>query len=472
MRTNREKMMLLGLLLFLSSVLSCKKAPRNNIKNKKQAISKAKTTPKTPKTLLRWMGHWLHEDKREVLVRERAKEFEFTHPNVEVKLRWPQQIMGVRDKKKTAVFIANMIRKNKLTWDIVWMDHMIYAYTAQELKDPNWGQKHLVNFMKVPGFNKAHKDFITKSNDYKKYTGGIIVGPYIEGRYFVTWVNKVLAKRIGIQVKPFGMHFKDLLSYVKAVHRYNQKHPKQKIGAFYNSKNWTTVEFLFQNLARTELLHHKEKPSKGLTKNKKTALLKTLKAFETLGNYRPLIPDHHKLNWFASRHYPLERKSLFYFSGTYMYNHWRGLKKHKAKMKDMMPAELPRFQPTHFALGKYVPTWAVLKNAKNRKAAVQLLMTWATPSTAERWVDYTKNPTGLRGHLASPEQGKDPLERFQATMTQKYGGSLDYSANNAGYLLGKDNAQLQFPLKKELIALLEGKTTANKAFQRIVKQCK
>jgi spermidine/putrescine-binding protein len=63
----------------------------------------------------------------------------------------------------------------------------------------------------------------------------------------------------------------------------------------------------------------------------------------------------------------------------------------------------------------------VLKNAPHRDAAVDLLLYICGPRTAEKWVRYTKNPTGLRGHLSMPDEPQDIWTQYQLDMSTKYG---------------------------------------------------
>jgi len=115
-----------------------------------------------PKIHLNWMGHWQYADMRGALVREIARDFEFEHPEIELNLKFPMEIMGERSRSKTAALIADMIRSGKLDWDIVWLDDVIYRLVAEELDDQNWGPKHLVDYEDVPGFVESQKEFIIK----------------------------------------------------------------------------------------------------------------------------------------------------------------------------------------------------------------------------------------------------------------------------------------------------------------------
>jgi len=379
-----------------------------------------------------WMGHWLNEDLRETLVREVARDYTFRHPEIRLDLRFPQEVFGVRSKPVVARHIAKMIQSGEIDWDIIWLDDHIYASTAEILDDENWGQKHLVDFTAVPGFTDSQKEFIIEDPVYRNQTGGILVGPYIEGYALALWYNRTADR---------------------------------PVAAFYEARDWFTLEMLFQALVKSEIPGFREAIEERASPRKRAALLKGLRAFEALGRFDPLIPGHNGNIWFSTRHLALAGESLFYVNGTWMYNHWRAID--PVKLDLMQPAQLPVFQPVDHAVGGYIPTWAVMKNGARRDAAVDFLMWWSRPQVAERWVNYTKNPTGLRGHLDMATLGDDPYERFQAFVTEQYGARLHYSANT-GYLLGKRNAFLQEQLNEELRLLLQGQTTALAAYESIL----
>ena len=67
------------------------------------------------KLTVNWIGHWLDEDLRETLVREVAKEFAFSHPDIEVNLKFPQEILGQKAKPLSAKQYADMIRSGKIS---------------------------------------------------------------------------------------------------------------------------------------------------------------------------------------------------------------------------------------------------------------------------------------------------------------------------------------------------------------------
>ena len=411
-----------------------------------------------------WMGHWYKADKRYDLVLEMKRDFSFRNQDTRVNLQFPEQIAGTNDKVVIAHLIVDMIKQKKFDWDIVWMDNHIYQFVAEELNDPFWGRKHLVNFEEVPGFVQSQKPFIIEDPGYRNQTGGILVGPYIEGYYYALYYNRDLAAKMGLQVKPFGMTFDDLLGYVRAAAHYNQN-AKDKIPIFFDAYDLPSMEALFQNLVKSWLADYTATTTERSSKQKLAAMYKGFQAFEELGKYRPLIPSYATNAWFLTRDVPLNDKALFYISGTWMYSRWRDID--VVKSAKMVPTELPVFKPVDYCLGGIIPTWAVMKDSPHREAAVRLLMSMSTPGVAERWVQYTKTPTGLAGDLSKATMGSDVYEVYQRTMSEKYGSRVQYSFN-AAYLLGKNNSLLQKDIVDVLWKLLEGEMTADQAQRSIL----
>ncbi|HEX5391951.1 MAG TPA: hypothetical protein VFW68_01630 [Rhodocyclaceae bacterium] len=426
------------------------------------------TSPKVARNTINWMGHWYKADKRYDLVLEMKRDFSFQNQDTSVNLQFPEQIVGTNDKVVVARLIADMIKRKKFDWDIVWMDNHIYQFVAEELNDPFWGRKHLVNFEQVPGFVQSQKPFIIEDPAYRNQTGGILVGPYIEGYFYALYYNRDLAAKMGIQVKPFGMTFDDLLGYVKAAARYNQN-AKDKIPIFFDAYDLPSMEALFQNLVKSWVADYPATTAEQSRPQKLAAMYKGFQAFEELGKYRPLIPSYATNAWFLTRDVPLNDKALFYISGTWMYSRWRDID--VAKSAKMVPTELPVFKPVDYCLGGVIPTWAVMKDSPHREAAVRLVMSMATPRVAERWVQYTKTPTGLAGDFSKATMGSDVYEVYQRTMSEKYGSRVQYSFN-AAYLLGKKNSLLQKDIVEILWKLLEGKMTADQAQHLILAKMK
>jgi ABC-type glycerol-3-phosphate transport system substrate-binding protein len=419
---------------------------------------------------LNWIGHWLDNHDRETLVKEVAKEYTTLNPNVDLNLKFPQNIRGFRSKRDMAKMYVEMIRTGNYEWDIIWLDDQIYQYVADELQDPGWGPKYLVDFGQVPDFRATQKRFIFDDPVWADQTGGIIVGPMLEGYYHAIFYNKDVADKVGVKIKNTGMSFEDLLGYIKAVHNHNQR-TGDDIAALYESSDWTCQEILFQRLLKSEIGDFKKSLEHKGSTEKNTAFLKTLKAFEELGKYKPLHKKHRQSLWYQTRDVPLNDKTLFYVNGIWMYSQWMSIDEHKAIK--MLPAELPVFKNVDFYQGGYIPVWAVWKGAPNQQEAIEFLKFWSRPQIAEKWTRYTMAPTGIQGHLITGTEGQHPFAVWQKKITQKYGANVYYVPSTV-YIFGDRgrNALLLDDLKTEILDLLDGKTTAQQAYTRIMAKVK
>jgi ABC-type glycerol-3-phosphate transport system substrate-binding protein len=424
----------------------------------------------TPKTRLNWIGHWLDNHDRETLVREVAREFKIKHPEIELNLKFPQSIRGYRSKRDMAKMYAQMITAGDYEWDIIWLDDQSYQYVADELQDPRWGPKYLVDFGQIPGFKLTQKSFIFDDPIWAAQTGGIIVGPMLEGYYHAIFYNKDIAGRIGIAIKDMGMTFEDLLEYVKAVDGYNKK-TGSDIAAFFESSDWTCQEILFQRLLKSEIGDFKKSLEHKGTAEKNAAFKKTFKAFEELGKYRPLYKKHRESLWYQTRQVPLNDEVLFYVNGIWMYSQWMSIDEEKSKK--MLPAELPVFKRVDFYQGGYIPVWAVWRDAPHKKEAIEFMKFWSRPQVADKWVKYTMAPTGIRGQLTTGTEGKHPFAVWQSKITNRYGGDIYYIPSTA-YIFGeeKQNALLLDIVKVEILKLLDGETTAQDAYDRVMANVK
>ena len=201
---------------------------------------------------LNWMGHWKGEDKRELLVHEIKKNYEFLHPGTTVNLRFDVDIEGEGDyyKMRVAHKIVEMIRTGRIEWDLVFCDIAVYGHVADLLGDPFWGRKHLVDFATVPGFLESQKDFIVNTPYYKEKMGGMFLGPYIEGIVFCLWYTRQAAEKVGIQVKERGMTVEEFLGYARQLAEYNRQHGTRI--PFLHINSFNRIEGLFEYIFKSQ----------------------------------------------------------------------------------------------------------------------------------------------------------------------------------------------------------------------------
>jgi ABC-type glycerol-3-phosphate transport system substrate-binding protein len=113
-----------------------------------------------------------------------------------------------------------------------------------------------------------------------------------------------------------------------------------------------------------------------------------------------------------------------------------------------------------------------MKNGPNKKAALNLLKLWAEPKIADRWVAYTKNPTGLRGSLQAPasETGVDVYNRYILDMTRDYGHLPMRYFRALTYIFGEKNPVTPNELRANLAEILLGKMTAQEFYDDVMKR--
>jgi len=168
-----------------------------------------------------------------------------------------------------------------------------------------------------------------------------------------------------------------------------------------------------------------------------------------------------------------EDDALFIMAGTFMYSNFRGLDVDKSRK--MKPVENPVMRKANGLIGDYTPTFAVMKNSRNREAAVDFLMSWAQPKNAEKWVRYTKNPTGTKGHLSEAvskeiDSVNDVYEEFVRDMEKKYRGTPMMYLRSPTYVLGKGSPVSITELRDRLAETLEGKLKARDYFDDVMRR--
>jgi len=348
---------------------------------------------------LHWMGHWKGEGQREQLVREVLDDFTFANQDTDVQLVFASDILPEKSVYAAAEFVADMIHSGNITWDVVWMDHSIYQTIAILLNDPDWGRKHLVDFSEIPDFKKTQKPFLTAGPDVYKQTAGIFIGPYIEGFFYALWYNTAVAEKLGLRICEEEMSADNLLHYAQRVNEYNQT-AAVPVSTFADFR----LSGSFPRLAYNFFLSSPETDDNG--KNRQV-----LDTFEKLGRLHPLLYNTSTNTWTDAARLLAEDKALFLIDPTWRYS----------MLQQNMPqlllklrlAQMPGYQKQQNYAGGFIPVWAVMKHSPNRDTAVKLMQFWSRPEIAEKWVRYTKSPTGLAGNLYDPEYGNDQFAEYQ-----------------------------------------------------------
>ncbi len=420
---------------------------------------------------LNWVAHWKGEEGREQLVTEVAREFRFIYPDIDLNIEFSKTLpnAGKNFKWKSAYQIVEIINSGDITADVIYLDAIVYSHVTELLGDPLWGEKHLVDVSDQPWFQQSHKDFILSSPYYREQTGGLLVGPYIEGFFTFLWQNQETARKIGIEIKDRRMTLDDFLSYAKRLAEYNQEHNTSI--PFIKMCSWNRLDILFEYLFKSlcddpyfaiEIKHHPQK---------ERLFLQTLLAFEQLSTYQPVInSDYGNLKWDTWIREFLDGDGLFIVAGSYMYSHFLCI--YPEKYENAIPVEPPIIKYSNGIVGDFIPTFAVMKKSPNKEAALNLLKLWSEPKIADRWVVYTKNPTGLRGNLQAPasEAGVDVYNRYILDMTRDYSHLPMRYYRAPTYIFGEKNPVTPNELRANLAQILLGNMTAQEYNDDVMKR--
>lgn len=445
--------------LFLFSAF-CFLRCTTNEENKTQSAIVNSTTPVTQ---VNFIGQWLNEGIREDLVRNVARCYEFENQNVHINLKFPEEVYYKReDMLSNQRFVAAEIKKSIGEWDIIRINGEFEAIAALT-KDPQWAKNYLVDFSQMPAYKKYTLPALL-SDSVKKRWNGILPGPFVEGSYWSFWCNQKVAQKVGIEVKQFGMTFKDFEGYVAAVYAYNLKNPTNRISAIFECGEWKTVHSFAMQLFSTVLNDDADFFSPNRSEKKLKAWHETLRLLERLAKYEPISKDWKQLLWGKTIIDMLDEKYLFYPNGSWMYNIW--LAKDPNKVKYCFPVEYPSVNNATTYQATYIIMWAVPKNAPHKEEAIKFLLSLNNPSFSEMWVRYTKCPTGVIGNLADVKFGTDKVENFSSYIQTKFGTHTFVQEDNYSKAFGLSNINVPGYVHEVLM----GELLADQAMQKIRSQ--
>ncbi|MBN2162960.1 MAG: extracellular solute-binding protein [Pontiellaceae bacterium] len=371
----------------------------------------------SPKHPLRWMGHWKGEGKREQLVLEVLEEFCYTHPQIDVSFRFASDILPEKSQQAAGEYIAEMIRSGNYQWDVIWMDPLIYHHVAMELDDREWGKKYLVDFSEIPGFTERHVASLIEGEYTSRYTGGICTGPYIEGFYYALWYNRDLLGKLGISLDEEQVDESDLLKCIAKLGQYNrqQERPASLLVDFENAGS--VSRFLVS--LKCSLSDCPEGGEAVTVSNRLISLIEQMS--EAAQPDCPLVLEAD--SWSEAARALIDGQALFFCDATWRYNAFESLDPEGLKKLGLAPP--PEFSDgCRHAIRGYISTWAVLKDAPGCDEGISLMEYWSRPSIAEKWIRYTKSPTGLKGSLYDPLYGKDAFADYQRRLVTQHRHAL------------------------------------------------
>jgi len=411
------------------------------------------------KIKLRWLAHWHGEGKKETLLREITREFSLLHQDIEVELVFPHEMAKIKPgdnsaaKVKLIDTLVNMVGTNSWPFDIMLCDAYIYPDVSARINNPNWGKEFLVDFTDQSWFIDSHKNNFFETKKHTDIYGGIAPGAYIEGIWNLLYLSSGVEKRLGLKIKTRDMNLSDFTTYANAVFEYNQSH-SDKITFF----SWLqgNINLFFNQIVISAL--GKERADNN--EEAINALQRTYKALEKLAPYKPLEQNVAYKDDMLLFH----DKSLFILHSSWINLIWQ--KSNPAGEKTMYPCEIPSIDnmKAPFYSGIYSSIFVVPKNAENRKAAEMLMQFISSQETAEKWIKYSKCPTGLKNQISYSDFGTDEYSKFSAHISGKYQDRLDEV--NLESVLFNSNKNIDFQEAK----VINGEISADAALQSVLLQ--
>lgn len=404
---------------------------------------------------LKWLAQWQGRGKKETMIKELTRDFSFLNQDIDIELEFPEQMLNLKMGEKVFMkivdTIAKMVRKNEWPYDIMLCDASIYKFVGYKLGDPNWGEKHLLDFKNESWWINSHKQIISNSNNYTDLYGGIAPGAFIEGTWGVLYVSSIIEEKLGIKIKSTDMTMDDLIKYAEAVNNYNQINsskiscmtfPQRKIKPF------------FQQITMSAL----GKDSADNLKEGIAALRRAYEAFEKLSLFHPIIEN---VKYIGDQDLHSD-KSLFIYHYSWVYNNWLKSKPNDAKV--MKFCEIPSFkgQKSSGYYGWYNCVFVIPKNAKNKEGAVKLMKHISSRDTGEKWAKYAKSPSGLKTTIAYNDFATDDFTKFSRHISNKYDDKL--INKELEYLLFKTDKRIDFKSEK----VLRGEITATEALNYVM----
>jgi ABC-type glycerol-3-phosphate transport system substrate-binding protein len=411
------------------------------------------------KIKLTWLAPWYEEGKKEVLMREIAREFAFLNQDIDFSIVFPQEVLGEGHwHHETSRNLSEMVRMDEWPYDIMISDRSMIGSIIDETGDPSWAINNLVDFSREEWFVKAHKDGILSSGFVESYLG-LVPGPIIEGNIYILYVSEIIEEKLGLKVKRHDMEFSDFLAYAEAVNNYNLNN-HDKI-AFFSLQQSNVFSMLFQHLSisahGTENFSSLDESVDALTSV--YSALEQLAGFNAFEQYGLIDPATGNL---YAEGVLMPEKSLFHLQPSWMYLLWDV--SYPEEVEFMKPCEIPSMhgQKPPFYPGGFQTLFSVPRRGKNVEAAKRLIKHMTTSEAGEKWIAYTRNPTGLETVISMTDFGQGEFDLFFRHIQQTYGIELKEVNLNLTFSGRSQNSEIVY-LGEEVF---RGRISADEAINR------
>lgn len=358
---------------------------------------------------LRWIGQWLDQPRRTALLDEVRNDFLLLNRQVHISLTFPEELLGTSDRNVYAQFLADLVRRGQVDWDIVWMDADIYQRVAHELGDPYWGTEHLVDFSQISGFAKTQKPVILDEPWYRQRTGGIIVGPHLEGRCPVLLLNRKLAEQSGWSAGDVQT-FSTFVECAESISD-NRHHERLPSAVILIDDDPAVLGWLLC-YAMQDL------DGPGVTADALELLARLGKCSELVD--RSEIPGQTLIERVSGG------EAIFCMT-EFSHAHASFMTGAHGRTVELLAADIwPGSHSNDRYPGYYQPIWAVLQNGPNPEAGIELLLFWSRPRIAERWVRGIGGLTGIATDpgLMRAVDRVNPFSAFRLRINEQFDGRL------------------------------------------------
>ena len=414
------------------------------------------------KSQLNWMGHYyLDEKSRYYLMKEVEREFRLRNQEVDLKLVFAKEITD--DWTKENEFIVSIVKSGNYKFDIIDMEPGRYNQVGGLLNDPEWGRKYLVDFSDSSWFKKRHKSIIYDDKRIRQSTGNMMTSPYIEGIFSCLWINTRVLAQIGGSLKQSNLTIRDIHDLIDKVKTYNAT-SQNKIAPLDIERGWDSYYDLFRMLFMSAYFQETSEEGKmdaGIKAVKRVAEeLEYLQKQSQLKN--PKYWEH-----FGDKAI-FKDKALIGVYPSFAFVQWQNVD--SVEVLKLVPCELPIFEhDSKYYPGHYQGVYGVLKKSPNVENAIKLIKYLCSESVAERWLMYSKSPTGLKTRITSSDFDQNNYDKFYNYINKKYPNTI-YDFDPMIIAFGaKYNSKYTVRFKDNIYKVLFGEMTAKEYMSQFQK---